>query len=219
MTKRSIILFSAVVGLVALVGGLLGIAQRSAEYKATAKVLIVPTSADDGLSISGADTLSRGPIASTFSEAFSSSDVVGPAFSANGITGADAKDVSVASSVITDTSALQIAASSGSPVLAERAANAVASATPNLGGYTVAFKPRQISNAKGTAARTGASTTTLVLIAIIVAGLLAIAAAAVLGRVFANVDSPRGGTDGPDGAEIVIPATRTREQPKATRRS
>jgi len=218
VTKRSIILFSAVVGLVALVGGLLGIAQRSASYQATAKVLIVPSTTDNGLSISGADTLSRGPVASTFSEAYSSSEVIDAAFAANNVSKADANQVSITSSVITDTSALQVSASSKSPILAERAANAVAAAKPDLGGYTVAFTPRQISNADGTATRTGASTTTLVIIAIIVAGLLAIAAAAVLGRVFATPDSRSDGTIGQDGAEIVIP-TRTREQPRATRRS
>ena len=212
MSKRSIILFSALIGLVALVGGLLGIAQRSADYEATSSVLIVPTTTDAGLSISAVDTLSRGPVSSTFAEAFSSSEVRDAAFAKAGIDPAEARQVAVTSSVVTDTSGVQISATSDNPVLAERAANAVAQYKPDLGGYTVAFNPRQIGTADGTAARSGPSSSTLVIVAIVIAGILALATAAVLGRVF----PPPPGQSG-DGSDIVIP-TRTREQPTVTRR-
>ena len=213
MSKRSIILFSALIGLVALVGGLLGIAQRSADYEATASVLIVPTTTDAGLSISAVDTLSRGPVSSTFAEAFSSSEVRDAAFAKAGIDPAEARQVAVTSSVVTDTSGVQISATSDNPVLAERAANAVAQYKPDLGGYTVAFNPRQIGTADGTAARSGPSSSTLVIVAIVIAGILALATAAVLGRVF-----PPPPNQGGDGSDIGIP-TRTREQPTVTRRS
>ena len=212
MSKRSIILFSALIGLVALVGGLLGSAQRSADYEATASVLIVPTTTDAGLSISAVDTLSRGPVSSTFAEAFSSSEVRDAAFAKAGIDPAEARQVAVTSSVVTDTSGVQISATSDNPVLAERAANAVAQYKPDLGGYTVAFNPRQIGTADGTAARSGPSSSTLVIVAIVIAGILALATAAVLGRVFPPPQSQSG-----DGSDIVIP-TRTREQPTVTRR-
>lgn len=180
MQKRTVILVSVLVAVVALIGGLLGIAQRSTDYEASARVLIVPSTEDDGLSISGADTLSRGPVASTFSEAFSSSEVVDAALQSAGIDGAD---VAVTTTVITDTSALLVTATSSSPVLAERAADAVARAEPDLGGYSVAFRTQQIGTADGTASRTGPASSTLVLIAIIVALGLGIATAAVLGRI------------------------------------
>jgi hypothetical protein len=212
LSKRSIILFSALIGLVALVGGLLGIAQRSADYEATASVLIVPTTTDAGLSISAVDTLSRGPVSSTFSEAFASSEVIDAAYAKAGIDAAEASQVNVTSSVVTDTSGLLISATSDSPVLAERAANAVAQSKPDLGGYTVAFATRQIGTADGTAARSGPSSSTLVIVAIVIAGILALATAAVLGRVFPPPPAQSG-----DGSDIVIP-TRTREQPTVTRR-
>jgi capsular polysaccharide biosynthesis protein len=193
------ILTSALIGLVALIGGLLGIAGRSASYDATAKILIVPRTTDDGLAINGADTLSRGPVASTFAEVYSSSRVVQDALSKAGFDAAEAAQVSVGTSLITDTSVIVVSGTSDSPVLAERAANAVAGASPDLGGYTRAFSPEQIGSADGTAARSGASTSTLVVIAIVVALVLALATAAVLGRVFPPP---------PSGSPLIVPGNR-----------
>ncbi len=192
------ILTSALIGLVALIGGLLGIAGRSASYDATAKILIVPRTTDDSLAINGADTLSRGPVASTFAEVYSSSRVVRDALAKAGFTAADAAKVSVNTSLITDTSVIVVSGTSGSPVLAERAANAVAGASPALGGYTRAFSPEQIGSAEGTASRSGASTSTLVVVAIVVALVLALATAAVLGRVFPP----------PPGSHVIVPGGR-----------
>jgi capsular polysaccharide biosynthesis protein len=189
--RRTIILLSALVGLVALVGGLLGIASRSAEYEASAQILIQPLTEDPGLAISAADTLSRGPVASTFAEVYSGSRVIDAALDVANISEADQSEVSISTGLITDTSVVQITAQSGSPVLAERAANAVAAAKPDLGGYTRAFSPELNADATGTATRTGASGSTLAALAVILALVLALVTAAVLGRVFPEQEGVR----------------------------
>ena len=187
MPKRTIILMSALIGIVALIGGLLGIAQRSTSYEATAKMLIVPRTGDEGLAINAADTLSRGPVASTFAEVYASSKVIDSALATAGFDDSEAGQVSVSTTLITDTSVVLVSGVSGSPVLAERAADAVAQSTPELGGYTRAFRAEQIGSAAGSASRTGASGSALALIAVIVAGVLGLVTAAVLGRVFPPV--------------------------------
>ena len=81
MPRRTIILTSVLVGIVALIGGILGIASRSTSYDATAEVSVVPKTEDVDQSISAVDTLSRGPVTSNYAEAFSSSRIIDPALS------------------------------------------------------------------------------------------------------------------------------------------
>ena len=95
MPRRTIILTSVLVGIIALIGGILGIASRSTSYDATAEVSIVPKTTNVDQSISAVDTLSRGPVTSNFAEAFSSSRIVDEAFRAAGISEAEADRVSV----------------------------------------------------------------------------------------------------------------------------
>lgn len=211
MPRRTIILTSVLVGIIALIGGILGIASRSTSYDATAEVSIVPKTTNVDQSISAVDTLSRGPVTSNFAEAFSSSRIVDQAFQAAGISEAEADRVSVESSVITDTSFVLVTATADQPVLAERAANAVARVSPELGGYSAAFETQVYDSADGTASRSGAGAVTLVLIAIVVAAVLGIVTAAILGRLFRG---PRGGSGGggfddPD-VDVTIKPRRTR---------
>lgn len=213
MPRRTIILTSVLVGIVALIGGILGIASRSTSYDATAEVSVVPKTEDVDQSISAVDTLSRGPVTSNFAEAFSSSRVVDEAFTEAGISQEEADRVSVSASVITDTSFVLVTASADEPVLAERAANAVAQAQPDLGGYSAAFESRLYDSADGTAARSGAGAVTLLLIAIVVAAVLAVVTAAVLGRIFRG---PRGGAGGgfggPGDDDVTINPRRARSK-------
>ena len=195
MPRRTIILLSVLVGVVALIGGLLGIASRSAEYEATARVIVVPRTADENVAINAADTISRGPVASTFAEVYASSRVVDDALD-DSLTDEERADVAVSTSLITDTSIVLVTATSSNPVTAEKAANAVARATPDLGGYTAAFRIDQIGDATGTATRTGASGGTLALLAIVVAAVLGLATAAVLGRIFPQPPGSGGGKNG-----------------------
>jgi capsular polysaccharide biosynthesis protein len=204
--RRTIILTSVLVGIVALIGGILGIASRTTSYDATAEVSVVPATEDPDRSISGVDTLSRGPVTNTYAEAYSSSRVIDAAFQQAGISEAEADQVDISASVITDTSFVLVTATSGEPVLAERAANAVASASPDLGGYSAAFTTSLYDSADGSATRSGASTLTLLLIAIVVAGVLAVVTAAVLGRIFRPTTR---GVDGIDG-DVTIPSRRAR---------
>jgi capsular polysaccharide biosynthesis protein len=207
---------SALIGLVALIGGLLGIAQRSASYEATAKMLVVPRTADEGLAINAADTLSRGPVASTFAEVYSSSKVIDEALTTAGFDDSEAGQVFVSTTLVTDTSVILVSGLSGSPVLAERAADAVARSTPELGGYTRAFRVEQIGTAAGSASRTGASGLTLALIAVIVAGVLGLVTAAVLGRVF---PFPPESQDGSGLSERGTPVRSRTMRPRARRSS
>jgi capsular polysaccharide biosynthesis protein len=206
--RRTITLTSVLVGIVALIGGILGIASRSTTYEATAEVSIVPKATDPAGSISAVDTLSRGPVTSNYAQAFASSRVIDPALSAAGITAEEAGRVSVGASVITDTSFVLVSASADEPVLAERAANAVARTSPQLGGYSAAFATEVFDTADGTATRSGAGTFTLLLIALVVAGVLAFVTAAVLGRIFRGPRGPggaHGGGFGPDGDVTMHP--------------
>ena len=218
MPRRTIILTSVLVGIVALIGGILGIASRSTSYDATAEVSVVPKTEDVDQSISAVDTLSRGPVTSNYAEAFSSSRIIDPALTAAGISDDEADRVSVSASVITDTSFVLITASADEPILAERAANAVAQSAPDLGGYSAAFETDLYDTADGTAARSGAGAVTLLLIAIIVAAVLAVVTAAVLGRIFRG---PRGGSGGgfggPGDDDVTINPRRGR--PKVTQSS
>ena len=210
MPRRTIILTSVLVGIVALIGGILGIASRATSYDATAKVSVEPASTDPAQSLSGVDTLSRGPVTSTFAEAYSSSRAVDAAFQTAGISPAEADQVTVSSSVITDTSFVLVTASSAEPVLAERAANAVANATPDLGGYSAAITTKLYDSADGSATRSGAGTVTLLLIALVVAGVLAVVTAAVLGRIFRPPGGGSGGGFGPDDGDVTMPPRRAR---------
>jgi len=211
--RRTIILTSVLVGIVALIGGILGIASRSTSYDATAEVSVVPKTEDVDQSISAVDTLSRGPVTSNFAEAFSSSRVVNEAFGTAGISDDEADRVSVSASVITDTSFVLVTASADEPVLAERAANAVAQSSPDLGGYSAAFQTELYDSADGTAVRSGAGAVTLLLIAIVVAAVLAVVTAAVLGRIFRG---PRGGSGagfgGPAAEDVTINPRRARSK-------
>ena len=90
MPRRTIILTSVLVGIIALIGGILGIASRSTSYDATAEVSVVPKTTNVDQSISAVDTLSRGPVTSNFAEAFSSSRIVDEAFRVAGISEAEA---------------------------------------------------------------------------------------------------------------------------------
>lgn len=210
MPRRTIILTSVLVGIVALIGGILGIASRSTSYDATAEVSVEPASTDPDLSLSGVDTLSRGPVTSTFAEAYSGSRVIDDAFEKAGISAEEAGRVSVSASVITDTSFVLVTASSAEPVLAERAANAVAAATPDLGGYSAAFTTKLYDSAEGSATRSGAGTATLLLIAIVVAGVLAVVTAAVLGRIFRPPGGGSGGGFGSGDGDVTMPPRRAR---------
>ena len=111
-----------------------------------------------------------------------------------------------------------ITASADEPILAERAANAVAQSAPDLGGYSAAFETDLYDTADGTAVRSGAGAVTLLLIAIIVAAVLAVVTAAVLGRIFRG---PRGGSGGgfggPGDDDVTINPRRGR--PKVTQSS
>jgi capsular polysaccharide biosynthesis protein len=211
--RRTIILTSVLVGIVALIGGILGIASRSASYEATAEVSVVPKTTDPDLSISAVDTLSRGPVTSNFAEAYASSRVIDQAFRAAGISEAEADRVSVDASVVTDTSFVLVTATADQPVLAERAANAVAQVSPELGGYSAAFQTQVYDSADGTATRSGPGTATLVLIAIVVAAVLGVVTAALLGRLFRGPRGPGapsgGGFDEPD-VDVTINPRRAR---------
>ena len=211
MPRRTIILTSVLVGIVALIGGILGIASRSTSYDATAEVSIVPKTTDPDLSISAVDTLSRGPVTSNFAEAYASSRTVDQAFRAAGISEAEADRVSVDASVVTDTSFVLVTATADQPILAERAANAVAQVSPELGGYSAAFQTQVYDSADGTASRSGAGAVTLVLIAIVVAAVLGIVTAAILSRLFRGPRGPGsgGGFDDPD-VDVTINPRRTR---------
>lgn len=215
MPRRTIILTSLLVGIVALIGGILGIASRSTTYQATAEVSIVPKTEDPDQAIGAVDTLSRGPVTSNYAQAFASTRVISPALEAAGLTDEEAGRVSVGASVITDTSFVLVSASADEPVLAERAATAVAQSSPELGGYSAAFTTQLYDSADGTATRSGAGTVTLLLIAIVVAAVLAVVTAAVLGRIFRG---PRGGSGGgfPDGDVTLNPR---RARPKVTQSS
>jgi capsular polysaccharide biosynthesis protein len=205
--RRTIILTSVLVGIVALIGGILGIASRSTTYQATAEVSVAPKTDDPDRAIGAVDTLSRGPVTNTLAEAYGGSRVREQAFTAAGISDEEASRVSVSGSVITDTSFVLVTASADEPVLAERAANAVASVTPDLGGYSAAFQTELYDSAEGTATRSGAGTATLLLIAIVVAAVLAIVTAAVLGRVFRGPRGPGGGVGGgfPSDGDVINP--------------
>jgi capsular polysaccharide biosynthesis protein len=208
--RRTIILTSVLVGIVALIGGILGIASRSTTYDATAEVSVVPKTENPDAAVGAVDTLSRGPVTSNYAEAYASTRVVDQAFKAAGISEADADRVSVQASVITDTSFVLVTASADEPVLAERAANAVAGVNPDLGGYSAAYTTELYDTADGTAARSGPSTITLLLIALVVAAVLAIATAAVLGRVFRGPRSDYGGGYAPNDPDVTVPPGRGR---------
>ena len=184
MPRRTIILTSVLVGIIALIGGILGIASRSTSYEATAEISVVPKATTIDESIAAVNTLSRGPVTANYAEAYASSRVIDRAFAAAGITAEEAERVSVTASVVTDTSFILVMAEAGEPVLAERAANAVASTSPELTGYDAAFGTEVFDSADGTATRAGPGTITLLLIAIVVAAVLAFSTAAVLGRIF-----------------------------------
>jgi hypothetical protein len=181
---------SGVLALATLIAGLAGIYGRSTEFRAEARVLIAPTPGPTDLSVQASDTLSRGTVVATFSEAYQGGEVVNAAFDKAGIPSSDAQRVSMSTQVLAGTSIIRVIANSREPLLAERGADAVAHYRPQLGGYSKGFEPKLLTAAAGTATRSGASSTVLVLIALGAAVLAFLVSAAVLRRIPASFAAP-----------------------------
>jgi len=168
--KRMIMLVSVAVGIIALLAGLIAITQRNVEYSADASVIILPASTDPQVAAGLIDTLARNNVQATFAQAYTSDKLVRQAYGVAGFTPQEAAKVSLSTSVITDTSIVVITASSADARLAERAADAVANAKPDLRGFSLAFTPELVSAATGTAFKSGPSSSILFLVALLVAG-------------------------------------------------
>jgi capsular polysaccharide biosynthesis protein len=180
--KRTIALISLAVAVVAFLAGLVAIAQRSTTYTAEASVIIVPKTTNADEAAGAIDTLSRGSAVSTLAEAYTSDQLIRQAFALAKLSSQDAGNVTVTTNVLADTSKITIAASSANANLAERAADAVANYTPDLGGYTIVYTPQVSGSAAGSATASGPSGAVLFLLNLIVAAGLGVLVYAVLSR-------------------------------------
>ena len=174
MQRTSVLLISIAFGVATLFAGLVGLTQRSNRFHAESQVLVAPLPTQDPADAVG--QLGQGVVISTFAQAFTGNNVVRPALQTAGFSADDIGRVKITSQVIAGSAVIEIDAASKDPVLAERAADAVAGAKPPLGGLNKSFDTTVVSKATGTAKRSGASNGALVLVAVIaaiVAGLLA----------------------------------------------
>jgi hypothetical protein len=172
--RTSVLLISVAFAVATLFAGLIGLTQRSNRFHAEARVAVAPVASNDPAKTVG--QLAEGVVVSTFAQAFAGAEVVRPALASVGLTADEIARVKVTTQILAGSSVIVIDAASKDPVLAERAADAVAQSKPDLGGLKQTFDTSVVSAATGTAKRAGASNGALVLVAIIaaiIAGLLA----------------------------------------------
>jgi hypothetical protein len=172
------------IGAAVLLAGVLALMAREESYTAQSSVMIAPARAEEA--VQAADTLSRGTVVGTFSEAFSSDGVVDQALAAQGIGPDERAAVEVESRPMAGASAVLIHATAGSADLAERAAGAVALASPPLGAYSDAFQVAPLQGAEGTAERDGVGSGVLLLLLLIVSAAVAVGVTAASRRLFGD---------------------------------
>jgi hypothetical protein len=173
--RQSILLISVAFAVATLFAGLIGLTQRSNRFHAEARVAVAP--------VDPADAIQLDIVVSTFAQAYAGNEVVRAALGANGFSADEIARVSVSTQVLAGTGVVVIDGASKDPVLAERAADAVAGAEVSLGGLNEAFETSLLSKATGTAKRSGASNAALVLVAMISAVIAGLLAATVLRRI------------------------------------
>ncbi|MDX6647391.1 MAG: hypothetical protein QOK40_3118 [Miltoncostaeaceae bacterium] len=200
MQRTSVLLISVAFGVATLFAGLVGLTQRSNRFHAEARVVVAPVATTNPGDVVG--QLGQGVVTSTFAQAFAGNAVVRPALGTAGFSADDIGRVNITSQVLAGTSVVEIDAASKDPVLAERAADAVAAAKPALGGLNKSFETTVLSKATGTAKRSGASNGALVLVAIIAAIIAGLLAATVLRRIPPR--QPSSGEDRPPEAESTV---------------
>lgn len=161
ITRRWVRIVAVAAAALTVLAGALALLDRPTRYSASASVLIAPPATDASLAVTGSDTLSRGTIIATYSEAYASGRVVKQAFAQAGLAAYDPSQVTIATRVLAGTSIIRITATSASAASSESAADAVASYAPQLAGYSVAFTPSVIQGAAGTASVAGPGTTLL----------------------------------------------------------
>ena len=197
MQRTSVLLISIAFGVATLFAGLIGLTQRSNRFHAHSQVLVAPAPSQSAGNAVG--QLGEGVVVSTFAQAFTGSTVVRDALQSAGFSADDIGRVKITSQVVAGTAVVEIDAASKDPVLAERAADAVATAKPDLGGLTKSFVTSVLGKAAGTAKRSGASNGALVLVAVIAAIIAGLLAFTVLRRIPPR--QPPGSADGDRPAE------------------
>jgi hypothetical protein len=175
--RTSVLLISVAFAVATLFAGLVGLTQRSNRFHAEARIAVAPVNPVDA-AVGQLDI-----VVSTFAQAYAGNEVVRSALEANGFAADEIARVSVTSQVLAGTGVVVIDGASKDPVLAERAADAVAGAEVNLGGLNEAYETSLLSKATGTAKRSGASNAALVLVAMISAVIAGLLAATVLRRI------------------------------------
>jgi len=208
--RTSVLLISIAFGVATLFAGLIGLTQRSNRFHAHSQVLVAPAAKQSPSNAVG--QLSEGVVVSTFAQAFTGSSVVRDALAAAGFTANDIGRVNITSQVVAGTAVVEIDAASKDPVLAERAADAVAASKPDLGGLSQSFDTTVLGKATGTAKRSGASNGALVLVAVIAAIIAGLLAFTVLRRIPPR--QPPAAEDGDRPAE----AAPAEKPPVATKR-
>jgi hypothetical protein len=197
--RTSVLLISIAFGVATLFAGLIGLTQRSNRFHAHSQVLVAPAPTQSSSSAVG--QLSEGVVVSTFAQAFTGSTVVRDALQSAGFSADDIGRVKITSQVVAGTAVVEIDAASKDPVLAERAADAVAASKPGLGGLNQSFVTTVLGKATGTAKRSGASNGALVLVAVIAAIIAGLLAFTVLRRIPERQPAAPGDGDRPAGAE------------------
>lgn len=164
--STTVIAVSVGVAIVTLWAALLGYSLRAVTYESTAEILIAPAS---GSEAGGADTLSRGTVVTTFSEAWTGTIPVAQALTDAGL--ADRLDrVEVDSQVVAGTSIIRLTGTSTAPDLARLAVRAVAASPPSLAGFSEAFVP-QVLEPGSAPERAGPAIAVVALAAVLLAAL------------------------------------------------
>jgi hypothetical protein len=205
--RTSVLLISIAFGVATLFAGLVGLTQRSNRFHAEARVILTPVASQNPADAVG--QLSEGVVISTFAQALTGNNVVRPALQTAGFSADDIGRVNVTSQVIAGSAAIEIDAASKDPVLAERAADAVSQAVPDLGGLNKSFATEVVAKATGTAKRSGASNGALVLVAVIAAVIAGLLAGTVLRRIPPR-QPPSAGDRPPEETAVTPPVASKR---------
>lgn len=187
------LLIGAVVALAIIVAGTIAITQRTETFTADARVLIGPA---EGVAnpVLALDTLSRGTVVATYAEIFGSDEVVETALASSGFDAAAQEDITIRTRSLAGASAVLVEAVAPSADTAERAATAVATATPVLEGYQEVFQVTLLQGAQGRAEGSGIDNGALIAFLIAVGLALGAAASSAARRYLPQDTRPSGAT-------------------------
>jgi capsular polysaccharide biosynthesis protein len=168
---------AAVAALLLAVGLFISL-SRSAQWSATAALLVAPKADNVGGDTLASlyDTLSRGQITSTYAEIFRNSEVKSAAEERATVPRAKRPGVVVTVAAVADTSVINVSATARSPGVATRVADGMAAEAKNRAdAMTTPYGVSVASTAAGSTTREGLGTATLLALSIfvaLVAGLL-----------------------------------------------